>query len=108
MIEVADVLNRSGRHSSQKLANELLSFQQKTVLTGADMSMHLQNFLKCKELRTSAVPGTLRGVNFERKTMTLDKDLDSEVEHMLYTRDVRDVLRNQVQLPRSDQDDHFP
>lgn len=40
-IELADIMTRIGRQNSQKLANKLLSFLQKTILTGADIYMIL-------------------------------------------------------------------
>lgn len=77
-IELEGIVTRIGPQSSQMLENELLLFLQKTIFPGADIYMLSLTWLKCREICTSAVSSTLRGMNLKQNTVTSDKDLGSD------------------------------
>lgn len=102
-LELADIVKRIGRLSSQKLANELLLFLKKTVLTGEDIGSTLSTWIKCKEIYTSAFSRALTGLRFRTESVNSDFDSDSGRAHVFYKRDVKEVVCKQLELAQSNQ-----
>lgn len=102
-IKLEELVTLISHESLQKPANIPLSFLLRIIFKNADISICLSIRLNSKELCTSYVLSTLHKVNFERKTVTPNGNLASNVEPVFYMKDIRVILRMHVQLAQQHQ-----